>query len=148
MGLDNSPRNSGVSLKSQKGARYPALNTCIITMQIITVQIITVQIITVRIITVRIVTVRIITVRISQCDYHSANYHSANITVQIVTVQIISSEPTQTPIGPISILLYSLFWSKTGLILAAGLEWQKFVFFPCVPCVSASYSQAFPVPLP
>jgi len=38
--------------------------------------------------------------------------------------------------------------AKTGLELAAGMERQFFVFFPCVPCVSAFHSPAFPVPLP
>jgi hypothetical protein len=37
--------------------------------------------------------------------------------------------------------------TKTRLKLAAGMERQKF-FFPYVPCVSASYLQALPVPLP
>ena len=44
--------------------------------------------------------------------------------------------------------LPSMLRAKTGLKLAAGMERQIFLFFFCVPCVSASHSPAFPVPLP
>ena len=67
--------------------------------------------------------------------------------------QIKNQNSPRPPIGHVKILLHPLFWSatrraNTGLKLAAGVDRQIFyVFSPCVPCVSASHSPAFPVPL-